>query len=139
MKIIVTLSHIRKTAFLHKFLSTITFQFLFHFRGWRRLLLFNGVLFTLCMDYDVALRLENVKKSKFISNITRKTSKRYIKIHSPRLLDPGPHTCLHWIKAGVEIAPALKNHIFFMNYRTRKPDIAKTIIYSSVFPQSAPS
>ena len=54
------------------FLSTITCQFLFHFRGRRRLLPFNGAFFAqevpkelilLCMDYDVALRLENVRKS----------------------------------------------------------------------------
>ena len=52
----------KKTAFL----STITFQFLFHFRGGRRLPLFNGVFFAqeipkelipLSVDYDVALRL----------------------------------------------------------------------------------
>ena len=49
------------------------FSFLFHFRGRRRLLLFNGVLFAqeipkelilLCTDYDVALRLENVESQK---------------------------------------------------------------------------
>ena len=76
MKIIITLSHIRKTAsfYLYIFLSTITFQFLFHFRGQRRLLLFNGVLFAqeilkelilLCMDYDVAFKLENVGSQKY--------------------------------------------------------------------------
>ena len=55
------------------FLSTITFQFLFHSTGRMRVLHFNGVLFTqeipkelilLCMDYDVALRLENVESQK---------------------------------------------------------------------------
>ena len=59
------------------FLSTKTFQILFQIllfqRGRRRLLLFNGVLFPqeilkelilLCMDYDVPLRLENVKGQK---------------------------------------------------------------------------
>ena len=48
------------------FLPIITFQFLFHFRGRRRLFLFNGFLFLqeipkelilLCMDSDVAFRL----------------------------------------------------------------------------------
>ena len=42
------------------FRSTIIPQFLFHFRGWRRIFPSNGVLFTqilneiilLCMDYD---------------------------------------------------------------------------------------
>ena len=52
---------------------TITPQFLFHFTGRRRLVLCNGVLFAqkipkelilLCMDYDVALRLENVEIQK---------------------------------------------------------------------------
>ena len=52
----------------HLIFSTITFQFLFHFRC-RRRLLFNGVLFAqeiqkelilLFMDYDVGHRLENV-------------------------------------------------------------------------------
>ena len=51
----------------------MTFQFLFLFRGRRRLFLSNGVLFAqeiakelivLCMDYDVALRLENVESQK---------------------------------------------------------------------------
>ena len=59
--------------FLNIFLCTITFQFLFHFRGQRHLLLFNGILFAkeipkelilLCMNYDVALRLENVESQK---------------------------------------------------------------------------
>ena len=47
MKIIITLPYISKIASfqIYIFLSTITFQFLFHFRGRRRLLLFNGVLF----------------------------------------------------------------------------------------------
>ena len=58
---------------MHIFLSTITFQFLFHFRGRRRLLLFNGVLFAqeirkelilLRMDYNVAFRLENIESQK---------------------------------------------------------------------------
>ena len=44
-----------------------------HVRGWRHLLLFNGVWFAqeipkelilLCMDYDVALRLQNVEYQK---------------------------------------------------------------------------
>ena len=103
MKIIITLSHVRKTAcvyiciylylsiYLYVYLSilsihlsvclsvclsifsTITFQFLVHFRGRRRLLLFNGILFAqeipkgltlLCMDYDEAFRLENVESQK---------------------------------------------------------------------------
>ena len=51
----------------------MTFQFLFHFEGRQRLLLFNGVLsaqqnpkelILLCMDYDEALRLENVESQK---------------------------------------------------------------------------
>ena len=64
----------KKNSFLLNiyFLSTITCQLLFRFRGRSRLLPFNGVLFAqeipkelilLCMDYDVALRLENVRKS----------------------------------------------------------------------------
>ena len=67
--------HLRKPAFFQTYVfpSTKTFQFLFHFRGRRRLLLFNGVLFAqeipkelilLCTDYDVALRLENVESQK---------------------------------------------------------------------------
>ena len=75
MEIIITLPHIRKTASFQTciFLSTITFQFLFHFRGQRHLLLFNDTLFAqeiskelilLCMDYDRALRLENVESQK---------------------------------------------------------------------------
>ena len=73
--LIITLPHIRKTASfeIYNLLSTITFQFLFHFRGQRCLLFFNGALFaqeipkklTLsCMDYDVALRLENIESQK---------------------------------------------------------------------------
>ena len=65
MQIIITLPDTRKTAFLKIciFLSTITFQFLFHFRGQMRFLL-NRVLFAqeipkeliiLCMSYDVHL------------------------------------------------------------------------------------
>ena len=74
---IIAVPHIRKTAslyiYIYLFLSTITFQLLFHFRGRRLLFLFNGVLFPqkilkelilLCMDYDVALRLENVESQK---------------------------------------------------------------------------
>ena len=34
-----------KKKSIYIFLSTITLQFLFHFRGRKRLLLFNGVLF----------------------------------------------------------------------------------------------
>ena len=73
MKIIITLPHIRKTAFfqIYLFLSTITYQFLFHFGGRGYLLSFNDVLFAqeipkelLCMDYDVALGLENVGSQK---------------------------------------------------------------------------
>ena len=73
MKIIITLPHISKTACFskHFVLSTIGFQFLFNFRGRKCLLLFNGVLVTqemelilLCMDYDVAIRLENVESQK---------------------------------------------------------------------------
>ena len=45
--ILITLSHIRKTISLeiYIFLSIATRHFLIHFRGRRRLLLFNGVLF----------------------------------------------------------------------------------------------
>ena len=58
---------------MYIFFFTRIFQFLLHLRGRRRLLLFNGVLFVqeipmelilLCMDYDVALRLENVESQK---------------------------------------------------------------------------
>ena len=46
MKIIITLPYISKIASfqIYIFLSTLTFQFLFHFRG-RRHLLLNGILF----------------------------------------------------------------------------------------------
>ena len=90
------LPHTRITASL-----TITFQFLFHFRGRRRLLLFIGVLFAqeiptelilVSMDYDVALRLENVENYKYYHC---KTSREYIKIQGPRPLDSGPHTFLY--------------------------------------------
>ena len=71
MKIIIALYDIRKTVSFqtHIFFSTITLQLLFHFRGPRRLL-FNDVLLAqeitkelilLCMDFEVAFRLENVK------------------------------------------------------------------------------
>ena len=45
----------------------------FHFRGGTRLFLFNGIVFAqeipkklilLCIDYDVALRLENFESQK---------------------------------------------------------------------------
>ena len=75
MKIIITLLHIRKTASFgtYNFLSTITFQFLFHFRSRRRVLLCNDVVFSqeipkelilLYMDYDIALRLKNVESQR---------------------------------------------------------------------------
>ena len=76
MKIIITLIHVKSCFFLNIFsifLSTITFQFLFHFRGRWRLFLFSAALFAqetpkeftlLCMNYDVALRLENVGSQK---------------------------------------------------------------------------
>ena len=74
MKILITLPHIRKTAsFEYVFLSSTTFQILFHFSGRRPLLLFNSVLFAheipnelilFCMDYDVVVRLENVESQK---------------------------------------------------------------------------
>ena len=68
MKIISILLHIRKITsfYIYSFCSVIIVQFLFRFRGRRRLLLFNGVLFTqeilnetilLRMDYNVAHRL----------------------------------------------------------------------------------
>ena len=71
----IALPLIRKTAslWIYIFLSTITFAFLFPFRGQRRLLLFNSTLFAqeipkeivlLCMDYDMPLRLENVRSQK---------------------------------------------------------------------------
>ena len=52
------------------FRSTIILQVLFHFRGRRRLFPFNNVLFKqeisndiilLCVDYDIAPRLEKIK------------------------------------------------------------------------------
>ena len=73
MKIIITITPYNKNRFflnIYIFLSTIRFQFLFHFRGRIRLPFFNGILFgqeipkeliRLCVDYDVALRLENVE------------------------------------------------------------------------------
>ena len=80
MKIIITLSHMRKAGsfLIHIFLSTITFQFSFHFFfiSLYRLMVsssFNSVLFAqeipkeltlLCMDYDKELRLENVESQK---------------------------------------------------------------------------
>ena len=71
----IALPLIRKTAslWIYIFLSTITFAFLFLFRGQRRLLLFNSTLFAqeipkeiilLCMDYDMPLGLENVRSQK---------------------------------------------------------------------------
>ena len=96
MKIIFVLPHTRITASL-----TITFQFLFHFRGRRRLLFFIGVLFAqeiptelilVSMDYDVALSLENVENYKYYHC---KTSREYIKIQGPRPLDSGSHTFLY--------------------------------------------
>ena len=82
---IIALPHIRKNAsfYIYALHSTIIFQFLFCFRGLRHLL-FNGVLFVnskvskyvnsyllilkeiilLCMDYGIALRLENVESQK---------------------------------------------------------------------------
>ena len=58
---------------IYIFLFTITFQFLFHFRCWRRPPYFNDILFALeipkdlillCVDYDIVLRLENVENQK---------------------------------------------------------------------------
>ena len=58
---------------MYVFPSTLIFQFLFHFRGQRRLLYFNGILFAkeiskelilLCIDYDVALTLENIESQR---------------------------------------------------------------------------
>ena len=55
------------------YIFTKTFQFLFHFRGQTRLRLCNGVSFAqeipkdlilLCMNDDVAFRLENVESQK---------------------------------------------------------------------------
>ena len=54
---------------ISNFRSTIILQFLFHFRGRRRLFPFNNVLFKqeisniilLCVDYDIAPRLEKIK------------------------------------------------------------------------------
>ena len=68
----ITLSSIRRiTSFqIYGFRFTILLQFLFHFRGRSRPFPFNGVLFIqeipneiilLCMDYDVALRLEKTE------------------------------------------------------------------------------
>ena len=71
MKTIITIPHTKKTVLFKRILFTIIFQFTFHFRGRKRLLLFNGVLLAqdipkelilLCMDYDI----------KVISNITVK-------------------------------------------------------------------
>ena len=58
------ITHARKTASfqIYIFMSAKAFQFLFHFIGRKRLLLFNGLLFaqniseeinSTCMDYDV--------------------------------------------------------------------------------------
>ena len=70
----IALAHMKKCFFLNIFfLSTTIFQFLFHFKGQRRLLLFNDVLFAqeileklilLTMDYEGALRLENIEGKK---------------------------------------------------------------------------
>ena len=55
---------------ISNFRSTIILQFLFHFRGRRRLFRFNNVLFKqeisndiilLRVDYDIAPRLEKIK------------------------------------------------------------------------------
>ena len=64
------------------------------------------------MDYDVALRLENVE-SQNNKQYHCKIS-RYIKIYGPWLLDPSAYTFLHWIKAaGVKIRTALKKTYLF--------------------------
>ena len=129
MKIIITLSHIRKTVSfkIFIFLSTIKLKFSFHFRGRMRLLLFNGVLFAqeipkewilLCMDYDVEIRL----KAKSNKLYHCKNSRRYIKIDGHRPLDPSTRT------SGEKIRSELNSHICFMNKRTWKADIAKITI-----------
>ena len=75
MKIIIMLSHIRKIISfqINSFSSTIILDFLFNFRGRSRLFPFKGVLFTqeipneinlLCLDCDVALRLEKTESWK---------------------------------------------------------------------------
>ena len=46
-------------------------------------------------------------------NLSPTSSRRYIKIHGPGALIPGPNTFLHWIKtSGVKIRPAFKKIIF---------------------------
>ena len=52
---------------MYIFLSTLTFQFLFHFRGRRSLLLFNGFLFAQEFPKQLILLrmdLENVENQK---------------------------------------------------------------------------
>ena len=67
------------------------------------------------MDYDIALRLENMKV-KSNKQYHCKPSRRYIKIQDTWLLNPGLHTFLHRRNtSGVKIKPTLKNHIYFMN------------------------
>ena len=91
MKIIFVLPHTRITASL-----TITFQFLFHFRGRRRLLLFIGALFAqeipkelilVSMDYDVALRLENVESYKYYTVKLRGSISKF-KVPGPSIPAP---------------------------------------------------
>ena len=62
-----------KLVHLNESFSFYRIQFLFHFRGGRRLLLFNGILFAqeilkelilLCMDYYETLWLENIESKK---------------------------------------------------------------------------
>ena len=47
------------------------------------------------MDYDVALRLENVESQRQYKYYHYKTSRRYMKIHGPWACDPDPYTFLH--------------------------------------------
>ena len=62
------------------------------------------------MDYDVALRLENVENK---CNITVKFRGSILKLMVP---DPSTSAPIHWIKtSAVKIRPALKNHIYLMN------------------------
>ena len=118
MRIIITLL----LLFKYIFLSTITFHFLFHFRVWRCLLLFNGALFPqkapselilLSMDYDVALRLGNVEsqKSKVIS--LKNFEEVYQNLRSPAPQPQPPYFFTLNKDSGVKIRPGLKKSYLF--------------------------
>ena len=100
MKIIIALSSIRRTASFQKYIfrSTITFQFTLEVEGifFLSSTLHSGIyisqeipkeLILLCMDYDVALRLE-VTESQSNKQYHCKTLSGYSQSLTPRTLVP---------------------------------------------------